>query len=100
MFTGTLTECRICSFEFIIDEKDKSKGTHFAVLQEKWGEKKWIKLFDPNQKNILPVMHEGTATLELDFVRSNVITEQNGRDKAKSEVNPKILCLMDFKPNK
>jgi len=99
-FIGTLTECRITSFEQIVDDKDKSKVMHFAVLQEKWGEAKWIRLLDPNQKALFPVMHEGTATFEMDFVRNNQITEQNGRDKAKSSVDPKILCLTDFKPAK
>ena len=83
-----------------MDDRDKTKVTHFAIIQEKWGDAKWIKLLDPNQRELFPVMHEGTATFELAFVRQNVITERDGRDKAKSEVNPKILALLDFKPAK
>ena len=99
-FTGTLTECRITSFEQIVDSQDRTKVTHFAIIQEKWGDAKWIKLLDPNQRELFPVMQEGVAIFEQAFVRQNVITEKDGRDKAKSEVNPKILALLDFKPAK
>lgn len=99
-FTGTLTECRITSFEQIVDDRDKTKVTHFAIIQEKWGDAKWVKLLDPNQRELFPVMHEGTAIFEQAFVRKNVISERDGKDKAKSEVNLKILALLDFKPVK
>lgn len=99
-FVGKLTECRISSFEEMVDDKDK-KVTHFAVVQEKWGASKWVRLLDPNMRNVFPVMHEGTAFFELAFVESSVIKElQNGRQKAKKEVNVRVLCLTNFEPKK
>lgn len=99
-FVGKLSECRISSFEDISDDRDNGKILYFAVVQEKWGASKWVRLLDPNARNIFPVMREGTATFELAFVESNVIKDDNGRQRAKKEVKVNILCLTDFQPNK
>ena len=101
MFTAQLTDCRIVGFSEIEDSSTK-KTTYFAIIQEMWGERKWVRLLDPSFREIFPVMKTGTAFLELSFKSKAVVVEDrkggdSSRNRAKNEVSISISCLTDFK---
>lgn len=99
MFTGQLTDCRIESFEEIADKKT-GEVSHFAVVRQQWGEKKWVRLLDPALKKNLPLMKVGTAFLELRFAEKDVVNSFGGQREEKKELLIVPSCMTDFQPVK